>query len=101
VATGQLKVTRTEHTNQVKAAVYYPDGKTIATASSDRTLRLWDAQTGEPQKELKGHTNSVEYCAVSPDGKQLISGTGNIGELIFWNAQTGEIEKILPKAHGV
>ena len=101
VATGKLKVTRTEHTNQVKAAVFYPDGNTIATASSDKTVRLWDAHTGEPKKVLAGHTNVVEFCAVSPDGKQIMSGTGNIGELIFWNAETGEIEKIIPHAHGV
>ena len=100
VASGEEKVKRTDHTNQVKAVVYYPDGKTIATASSDKTLRLWDAGTGEPKKVLSGHTNVVEFCAISPDGKQLMSGTGNIGELIFWNAQSGEIEKIIPKAHG-
>jgi WD40 repeat protein len=101
VATGKPKVTRTEHTSQVKAVVYHPDGGTIVTASSDHTLRLWDGHTGEPKKVLKGHTNVIEFCAISPDGKQLMSGTGNIGELIFWNAQTGKIEKILPKAHGV
>lgn len=100
VTTGALKATRTEHTNNVKSALYYPDGHTIATASSDSTLRLWDAHTGEPKQVLKGHTNGVEFCALSPDGKQLFSGTGNIGEIIFWNARTGEIEKVLPKAHG-
>ena len=100
VASGDLKVTRTDHTSQVKGVVYYPDGKTIATASSDKTLRLWNAETGEPQKVLKGHTNVVEFCAISPDGKQLLSGTGNIGEIIFWNALTGEAEKIIPDAHG-
>jgi len=100
VATGQLKVNRHNHTSQVKSVVYFPDGNTIATASSDKTVRLWDAHTGEPKQVLRGHTNVVEFCAVSPDGKQLMSGTGNIGELIFWNAQTGEIEKVLPNAHG-
>jgi WD40 repeat protein len=100
VETGKLKVTRTEHTASVKGVVYYPDGNTIVTASSDSTLRLWDAHTGEPKKVLKGHTNGVEFCALSPDAKQIFSGTGNIGEIIFWNAETGEIEKILPKAHG-
>jgi WD40 repeat protein len=100
VATGQLKVTRTEHTGAVKGVVYYPDGKQIATAATDGTLRIWDAETGEPKKLLKGHTNGCEFCAISPDGKQLFSGTGNIGELIFWNAITGEMEKRIPKAHG-
>jgi WD40 repeat protein len=100
VASGDLKVTRKEHTSSVKWVIYYPDGKTIVTASSDGTLRLWDAQTGEPKKVLKGHTNGAEFCALSPDGKQLFSGTGNIGEVIFWDAVTGEIQKVIPDAHG-
>jgi WD40 repeat protein len=100
VATGTPKVTRKDHTAAVKSAVYFRDGNTIATASSDKTVRLWDAHSGEPKQVLKGHTAVVEFCAVSPNGKQIMSGTGNIGELIFWNAQTGEIEKVLPNAHG-
>jgi WD40 repeat protein len=100
VATGQLKVTRSEHTKRLKTVVYYPDGSTIATASSDATIRLWDGHTGEPKQVLKGHSNGVEFCDVSPDGKQLFSGTGNIGEIIFWDAQTGEMMKKISNAHG-
>ena len=75
-------------------------GKTIATASADRTLRLWDAVTGEPGMVLKGHTSGLEFCDVSPDGTQLFSGTANIGEIIFWDAKTGKPLKIMPHAHG-
>jgi WD40 repeat protein len=100
VATGRLKVTRTEHTGTVKGVVYFPDGKTVATASADATLRLWGAQTGEPKMVLKGHTAGLEFCDVSPDGAQLFSGTGNIGEIIFWDAKGGKPLKILPHAHG-
>ena len=99
-ATGELKVTRSEHTKRLKTVVFYPDGNTIATASSDATIRLWDGHTGEPRQVLKGHTDGVEFCAVSPDGQQLFSGTGNIGQIIFWDAQTGKILCDLPKAHG-
>jgi WD40 repeat protein len=98
VATGDLKVTRSEHTKRVKSVVYYPDGNTLVTASSDRTVRIWDAHTGQPKQVLTGHKEGVEYCDVSPDGKQLFSGTANIGQVIFWNAQTGEIEKDIPQA---
>jgi WD40 repeat protein len=100
VATGRLKVTRGEHASKVKGVVYFPDGKTIATASADATLRLWDARTGEPKMVLRGHTSGLEFCDVSPDGTQLFSGTGNIGEIIFWDAKTGKPLKILPHAHG-
>jgi WD40 repeat protein len=99
-ATGEPKVTRTEHTKRLKTVMFYPDGNTIVTASSDATVRLWDGHTGEPRQVFKGHTDGVEFCAVSPDGQQLFSGTGNIGQLIFWDALTGKILRNLPKAHG-
>jgi WD40 repeat protein len=100
VGTGHQKVNRTDHTSNVKSVVYYPDGKTIATASSDATVRTWDAATGEPKLVMKGHTNGCEFCALSPDAKQLFSGTGNVGEIIFWDAQTGAMLKTIPNAHG-
>jgi WD40 repeat protein len=100
VATGKLKVTRTEHTSKVQSVEYYPDGKAIATASSDRTVRLWDA-SGKPTQVLTGHMSVVEDCAVSPDGKQILSSTGNVGQLIFWDARTGEMLRDLPTAHGI
>jgi WD40 repeat protein len=100
VASGELKVTRTEHTKKVKSVCYYPDGKTIATVSHDFTLRLW-SDTGEPKMVLQGHKDVLEDASVSPDGKQLFSGSGtDWGQLIFWDAQTGQILCDLPTAHG-
>lgn len=100
VATGKLKTTRREHTAKVKSVAYYPDGETLATVSHDKTVRLWD-HTGEPKQVLKGHKDVLETCDISPDGKQLLTGTGtDWGQLIFWDAQTGEILKDLPQAHG-
>jgi WD40 repeat protein len=83
----------------VQSVDYYPDGKSIATASSDRTVRLWDAG-GEPKQVLKGHQSVVEDCAVSPDGTQVVSSTGNVGQLIFWDARSGKMLRDLPNAHG-
>jgi len=99
LATGELKVTRSEHTKRLKTVAWYPDGQTIVTASSDATIRLWTAQ-GEPKMTLQGHKNGVEFCDVSPDGKQLFSGTANIGQIIFWDAQTGKMLHDIPDAHG-
>jgi WD40 repeat protein len=101
VETGNLKVTRTDHMAKVKSVCYYPDGSTIATVSHDLTLRLWDANTGAPKMVLTGHKDVLEDAAVSPDGKQLFSGSGtNYGQLIFWDALTGETLCDLPLAHG-
>lgn len=101
VQSGKLKVTRTDHTAKVKSIAYYPDGNTIMTVSHDLSVGLWDAHTGEPKQFLKGHKDVIEDGAVSPDGTQLFSGSGtNWGQLIFWDAKTGEMLKDLPTAHG-
>ena len=63
------------HTGVVNSVAFSPDGHTIATGSDDRTVRLWDAQTGQPLgSPLSGHQNAIVQVAFSPDGKRLVSG---------------------------
>lgn len=63
------------HNDHVDAVVFSPDGKTVATASGDRTIILWDVVTGIPLRTLKGHSSSVRHVAFSTDCKQLISAS--------------------------
>jgi WD40 repeat protein len=103
VASGENKVTRTDHHDnggQVKGVVYFPDGKTIATAGTEGAIRTWDAQTGEPKLVMQVDKKGFEFVDVSPDGTQLMSGTGNVGQVIFWDARTGKPLKVMPNAHG-
>ncbi len=58
-------------------------GDLVATASIDRSVRLWDAATGEPRGELAGHDKPVSAAALSPDGTWLASGAVD-GQLILW-----------------
>ena len=55
------------------AVAFSPNGKTLVSGSFDRTVRLWDAATGETCATLKGHEGIVYAVAFSPDGKTLAS----------------------------
>lgn len=48
------------------------DDRYLATASDDKTLLLWAAQTGERLRLLEGHTNFVFSCAFSPRNSSLV-----------------------------
>src|SRR5438034_10185214 len=55
-----------------RSVTFSPDGRQLSS-SSDRTIRIWDAETGVLQKTLDGHTGLVGSVTFSPDGRQLVS----------------------------
>jgi hypothetical protein len=61
----------------------------VVSASVDRTLRLWDAETGRGIRTLAGHAGEVVACAFSPDGTQVVSASWD-QTLKLWDAETGE-----------
>src|SRR5689334_11452162 len=63
------------HTDPVYAVAWSPDGKTLATAGFDNTVRLWAAATRKEIRTFEGHAKLVLAVAYSPDGKQLLSGS--------------------------
>ncbi len=88
----------TGHTEAILAAAYAPDGKTLASASEDGTVRLWDAASGRERFVLRAHTSHPWDVAFSPDGKLLASGGKYTGEVIVWNVDSGEPIRTMPGA---
>jgi WD40 repeat protein len=54
---------------------YSPDGRRIASASNDHTVKVWDAATGQEVLTLRGHTGIVYDVAYSPDGRRIASAS--------------------------
>ena len=79
----------TGHTMAVMSVSYSPNGVCIVTGSWDKTIRIWDAESGAVVGEpLMGHNWGVYSVAYSPDGHHIISGSYN-HTIRIWDAKTG------------
>ncbi|KAG1813609.1 WD40-repeat-containing domain protein [Suillus subaureus] len=78
------------HTSSVLAAAFFKDGRRVITSSSDKTLRIWDVQTGASVgAPFKGHKGWVRSVTISPDDRRIASG-GEDKTIILWNVENGQ-----------
>ncbi len=73
------------HSGGVTSVAFSSDGNTLASGSSDGTIRLWDLRTGELKRTLTGHDRIMASIAFSPDGKWLANGSRG-GTIKLWDA---------------
>ena len=61
------------HSDDVNAVAYSRDGKMIATASWDKTVRIWDGRSGQFLRLLEGHEQPVRAVTFAPDSRRLLT----------------------------
>jgi GTPase SAR1 family protein/DNA-directed RNA polymerase subunit RPC12/RpoP len=80
----------TGHESWVHSVAVSPDGKWTASGSQDKTVRIWDLETGECRRTLKGHTEEIWCVAITPDGKRILSGADRgDNDIRIWDVETG------------
>jgi WD40 repeat protein len=88
-ATSTIPIIFTGHQGAVNSVAFSPDGRTLASASQDRTIKLWAVDTRQLKATLQGHGDAVLAVAFSPDGKTLASA-GADQTVRIWDVFRGQ-----------
>ncbi|KAH7926343.1 WD40 repeat-like protein [Leucogyrophana mollusca] len=93
-----MKVFKGERTAFINSCAYFPDGRHIATGGYDKTVIIWDIESGMQDGMPLYHSASVEWIAISPNGRRIASGLGESG-MVIWDALTREVVHKIEEAN--
>ncbi|MDE0635096.1 MAG: WD40 repeat domain-containing protein [Candidatus Poribacteria bacterium] len=83
------RYTLEEHTSRVNELAFSPDGKLLVSGGGDRTIHLWEVETGNALVTLTGHNKQITAIAFSPNGQKLVSASYLV--IYSWNVETGQL----------
>ena len=78
------------HTGYVGGVAMSGDGRLAVSASADRTLKVWDVETGRELRTLAGHCERVNHVDVSKDGRLAVSASWDRSVKI-WDLESGDV----------
>ena len=82
------------HKESITSVGITSGGKRAVSGSSDKTLRVWDLESGQCLKTLEGHTDDVRSVSITPDGKRAVSGSSD-KTLRVWDLESGQCLRTL------
>eukprot|EP01038_Epipyxis_sp_PR26KG_P015920 gene15920-21600_t len=78
------------HTDRVTFVSFSPNGRRLVSGSWDKSIRIWDVETGESLLMFNGHSGAVYSVSFSPDGMRIVSAGSLDKSIRIWDVETGE-----------
>jgi eukaryotic-like serine/threonine-protein kinase len=92
VDTNAVKTVLRGHQGEVTSIKYFNENKRVMTRATDNTIRIWDVETGEQLRVIRGPVAELSVSVLSPDGRRLVAGTKSGGiassDLELWDLAT-------------